>query len=173
MRKFGALLSLLSLAIFLTGCGGDNANSTVNANSRAAANVANGQSSGSTVSPSIGSEADKVTKIDVYEKEMSITLSRDTVPAGYVDFVARNDGERAHELVVFKTDVPFDKLPMKGSDLDEKGAGLKNVADTGEENLKSGEVRILHASLDPGSYIVVCNLPGHFKAGMKATLTVK
>lgn len=113
------------------------------------------------------------TKIDVVEKEMEIKLSSNTIPAGKVDFVIKNVGRMPHELVVFKTDLPLDKLPLKNGEMDEEGAGVKNVADTGEKSIKSGETRTLSANLSPGNYVAVCNYPGHFSGGMKTAFVVK
>jgi uncharacterized cupredoxin-like copper-binding protein len=114
-----------------------------------------------------------VTKIDVKEKEMKIALSSDTAPAGSINFVIHNVGRRPHEFVVFKTDLPLDKLPQKNGEMDEEGAGVKKVADTGEKDITSGETTTLHANLTPGKYVIVCNLPGHFSAGMKTAFVVK
>lgn len=117
--------------------------------------------------------SNNVTKIDVKEKEMKIIPSSNTATAGQIDFVIKNVGRMPHELVVFKTDLPIDKLPQKNGEMDENGAGVKNVADTGENYLKSGETRTLRANLTPGNYVLVCNLPGHFSGGMKTAFVVR
>jgi uncharacterized cupredoxin-like copper-binding protein len=31
----------------------------------------------------------------------------------------------------------------------------------------------LTVDLDPGNYVVICNIPGHYAAGMHAELTIK
>jgi uncharacterized cupredoxin-like copper-binding protein len=127
----------------------------------------------SPVSSTSANASNAVTKIDIKEKEMDIIPSSNTAPAGQINFVIKNVGRMPHELVVFKTDLPIDKLPQKNGEMDEKGAGVKNVADTGENYLKSGETRTLRANLSPGNYVLVCNLPGHFSAGMKTAFVVK
>jgi uncharacterized cupredoxin-like copper-binding protein len=118
-------------------------------------------------------KASNMTKIDVKEQEMKIIPSSNTAPAGQINFVIKNVGRMPHEFVVFKTDLPLDKLPQKNGEMDENGAGVKNVADTGENYLKSGETRTLRTNLTPGKYVLVCNLPGHFSGGMKTTFVVK
>jgi uncharacterized cupredoxin-like copper-binding protein len=40
-------------------------------------------------------------------------------------------------------------------------------------SLAPGETRVLGANLDPGTYVIVCNLPGHYRLGMHQTITVK
>ncbi len=115
----------------------------------------------------------KATKIDVSETEMAIKLTPATVPAGPVDFVIHNNGAVPHEFVVFKTNLALNQLPMKEGKLDEDSKSLKNVADSGEQKLNSGENKTLHANLTPGKYAVICNVGNHFRLGMKTTLTVK
>ncbi|MFH7026954.1 MAG: sulfocyanin-like copper-binding protein [Heteroscytonema crispum UTEX LB 1556] len=123
-----------------------------------------------TTSPTVGSTGG--TKIQATTKEMEIQLSQSTVPAGNVEFVVTNQGKVEHEFVVIKTDLPLDKLPLKGDRLDEDKAG-KEIGEIDEDELKSGTTKTLSLNLTPGKYLIVCNLPGHFKAGMRTLLTVK
>ena len=55
---------------------------------------------------------------------------------------------------------------------DEDSPELDSVLDSGS-SLHPGEMRLLTASLDPGHYVMVCNLPGHYNAGMRVDITVK
>jgi uncharacterized cupredoxin-like copper-binding protein len=112
------------------------------------------------------------TKIQATTKEMAIELSQSTVPAGNVEFVVTNQGKMEHEFVVIKTDLPLEKLPLKGDRLDKDKAG-KEIGEIEEDELKSGTTKTLSVNLTPGKYLIVCNLPGHFKAGMRTLLTVK
>jgi uncharacterized cupredoxin-like copper-binding protein len=56
--------------------------------------------------------------------------------------------------------------------LDEESPAIEGVMDSGS-SLAPGETRVLGANLDPGSYVIVCNLPAHFRLGMHQTITVK
>jgi uncharacterized cupredoxin-like copper-binding protein len=48
-----------------------------------------------------------------------------------------------------------------------------NVAETGDPNLKPGDTRIFTAKgLEPGKYVLVCNLARHYGLGMRAPFTV-
>ncbi len=109
--------------------------------------------------------------VQVTAKEMEFQLSKSTVPAGTVEFRVTNKGRLAHEMVVIKTDLPVDKLPLKGQRLDEDKAG-KKIGEIEDDELKSGATKTLKVNLTPGKYLIVCNLPGHFQAGMKKVLTV-
>jgi uncharacterized cupredoxin-like copper-binding protein len=112
---------------------------------------------------------------------MSLTLSPSVVPAGDVTFVVRNTGTIEHEAVVLATSTPFDKLPVTyGGDPPapvktgaDKVSEATNIGETGDPNLKPGDTRVFTIKqMKPGSYVVVCNLAGHYAAGMRAALTV-
>jgi len=75
--------------------------------------------------------------------------------------------------VVFKNDRLDQQLPLKGENLDEETAGLKNLGEIDQSKLQSGATQTLKLNLKPGRYLLVSNLPGHFQAGMKTEFTVK
>lgn len=103
---------------------------------------------------------------------MEVNLSSTTAPAGAIEFVVYNKGQEPHEMEIVKTDLPLDKLPLKeGGRLDTKKAGQK-IAEIEADELGSGATKTLRTNLTPGTYLIECNLPGHFKAGMKTVLTV-
>ena len=107
--------------------------------------------------------------------QMFINLSTDTARAGSVTFQVTNQGAETHEFVVLKTDTAADKLPIVGFEgekdrIDEAGPGVTNVGETGD--MKPGETKLLTVDLLPGHYVVVCNLPGHYRMGMHTDLTV-
>lgn len=157
---FAAVVSLVSA------CGNDTAQTTPT-NSPTATNSAQ-----TTPANSPSSTSTAGTKIQVTATEMKFDLSQSTVPAGSVEFETTNKGKMPHEMVVIKTDLPLEKLPLKGDKLDEDKAG-KEIGEIEEDDLKSGTTKTLKVNLTPGKYLIVCNLPGHFKAGMRTFLTVK
>jgi uncharacterized cupredoxin-like copper-binding protein len=74
---------------------------------------------------------------------------------------------------MFKTANANARLPLrKNGSLDEESPAIEGVMDSGS-SLAPGETRVLGANLDPGSYVIVCNLPAHFRLGMHQTITVK
>ncbi len=112
---------------------------------------------------------------------MTLVAAVNTAPAGDVTFIVKNTGTIDHEMLVLKTDTPFDKIPIadsgdppvpvtSGADkIDE----ADNVAETGDPNLKPGDTRTFTASgLTPGHYVLVCNLAKHYGLGMRAAFTV-
>jgi uncharacterized cupredoxin-like copper-binding protein len=103
--------------------------------------------------------------------EFTITLKPATAAAGEVHFELHNEGAIEHEFVVFKTDLDPAKLPVDADgNVDEEGAGVELQGE--QEAINPGASPELSLSLDAGKYVVLCNVPTHYKAGMHAPLTV-
>jgi uncharacterized cupredoxin-like copper-binding protein len=100
-----------------------------------------------------------------------MSLSESAVHAGIVVFKVMNHSpDTVHEFLVVKTDMDPDALPMSddGTKLDEdKLQGIQELGDL--DPGKSGEMKM---TLAPGHYLLFCNEPGHFKAGMHASFSV-
>ncbi len=108
-----------------------------------------------------------VAKVGVRLVEFKLIASARRVPAGTVTFTVRNAGEISHELVVLKTTKPAGKLPTKGTKAVEKGKVGKLPT------LAPGTTKKFTLKLGAGHYALICNLPGHYKAGQFADLTVR
>ena len=101
-----------------------------------------------------------------------IRVSSHTVSTGEVTFEVTNSSkQRVHEMVISpikdtKTPLPYDKA---GNKVNEDAAGhLGEVAE-----LEPGKKGALKLTLKPGSYILYCNIPGHYALGMWTLLTVQ
>ena len=97
-----------------------------------------------------------------------------TLDAGPHTIGFTNRGTVGHEIVLFKTDLAASDLPL-GADrnVDEESPQLINVADSGDA-LKPGATESFKtADLSPGHYVAICNLPGHYRLGMKLNITVR
>jgi uncharacterized cupredoxin-like copper-binding protein len=99
-------------------------------------------------------------------KEYSIAPRPSEVAAGRVAFNVHNAGSIKHEFVVLRTDKKASDL-LKGNEADEAG----NVGEIG--NLNPGQTKTLSLNLKAGHYALICNLPGHYKLGQHADLTVR
>ena len=110
--------------------------------------------------------------VGVVEKDFAIQAPVATVKGGLVDFTVANSGPSPHEFLIFRASQAPDQLPL-GSDgrVDESSSDITKVFDSGD-NISPGGSKVFHAALTPGTYVMVCNLPGHYKAGMHTTLTV-
>ena len=108
---------------------------------------------------------------DASSTQMSITLSQTYAPAGKVSFLITNDGTMDHEMVVLRTDQPADSFKITGFEgesnrFNEDAKGLTNVGETGDPAMKPGTSKMLTIDMAPGHYAIVCNLNGHYAAGM-------
>jgi uncharacterized cupredoxin-like copper-binding protein len=111
--------------------------------------------------------------ITATESDFTIHLSALHAAAGPFALIANNRGPSAHELVVFRTSLAPDKLPLDSAgNVIESSPQMVKVADSGT-NVPPGESRTLYTVLTPGNYVFVCNLPGHYRLGMRAALVVQ
>jgi uncharacterized cupredoxin-like copper-binding protein len=112
--------------------------------------------------------------VGVTLRDFAIDLDRSSATSGEVTFSIRNDGPSPHELVVFRTDLAPDALPTVEESgvpvVDEEGEGVTLVDEV--EDIAPGETADLTVTLQPGSYVLVCNLPAHYQQGMRAAFTV-
>ena len=110
--------------------------------------------------------ASKSSKVTL--SEFKISASPKTASAGKVTFNVKNSGDMEHEMVVIKTSTAASKLKVGSNNrVSEKGS-------VGEvEDLAGGKSKKLTLNLKKGHYVLLCNIPGHFKGGMRADFTVK
>jgi hypothetical protein len=99
-----------------------------------------------------GTPASAPARLFVKAKEWSLILSRQSLKAGDARLQLFNGGEDAHDL----------RLRRAG------GTRTLAIAETAP-----GEVTELRAMLRAGRWRLWCSLPGHAKAGMRATLVVR
>jgi uncharacterized cupredoxin-like copper-binding protein len=114
-----------------------------------------------------------VPNLGVIEKDFSIQAPVTTVRGGLVDFTVSNAGPSGHEFLIFRASQAPDQLPT-GADgrVDESSDQITKVFDSGA-NIDPNGSKVFHAALTPGTYVLVCNLPGHYKAGMHQALEAK
>ena len=108
---------------------------------------------------------------DMMMATMGITLDRAEVPAGEVTFVVTNTSkETIHEMVLSRVADVTVPLPYVEDEMrvDEDAAGhLGEVAET-----EPGKGGALTVTLEPGTYLLYCNIPGHYAMGMWVVLAV-
>lgn len=128
---------------------------------------------------------------------LQITLGRDFIAvtpkelkAKEIELDVRNIDDQPHEVVFIATDLPAEALPIdRAADVVDT-SGLRVVGEV--EPFQPGERPVFEASdeaaeegeseeaeegseidLPPGRYVLICNIPGHYTAGMYATVTVR
>lgn len=102
-------------------------------------------------------------------REHAIVLTSNEVRAGEVTFVVRNRGGQAHDLIVIRTDAAADALPVDQQS--QKATEQGRVG--GVELINPGRSSNLRLTLEPGRYVLICNVPTHYQLGMRVELTVR
>ena len=102
-------------------------------------------------------------------KDFSIALGRTTTATGATQFTVRNGGAVVHEFVVLDTDTPAANLPVVGTGIDESALTVVDEI----EDIAVGATQTLDVTLAAGHYAIICNIDGHYAAGMHSDLTVQ
>ncbi len=121
--------------------------------------------------PAFAATTIKVTENGEAGQPMSLVIDKPTVKAGSATFVVHNDAmSEEHEMVLVKLKSADETIPVDTAKnrIDEKK--LKSVGEVSD--LKPGKNGTLKAKLTPGTYLLFCNIKGHYAAGMQARLTV-
>ena len=102
---------------------------------------------------------------------MSIRIDKSTVKAGDVTFNVTNwSRSLVHEMLVIAVDNADAALPY---DYDKQRVIEEQVKSLGETNeMQPNASKALSLNLTPGTYLLICNVPGHYGAGMQSVLTV-
>jgi uncharacterized cupredoxin-like copper-binding protein len=121
--------------------------------------------------PTQAGETEQIQTLKVEVKEWTIADEQGSsalrVKAGEVTIDVHNGGQVPHEVIVLKTNSDPANLPLTGDHVDE-AASVGEVSDVAAGQTKAGTL-----PLQPGTYALICNLPGHYKQGMHALLTVE
>ncbi|MCM8747165.1 cupredoxin domain-containing protein [Thermomicrobium sp. CFH 73360] len=117
---------------------------------------------------------ESVTTVNVELGDYYIKPDKSEVPAGKVRFVAKNVGQLEHELIVLKTELAADQLPYneKEQTAEEEQAG-QVLGEIEPDELPPGKSAEMTLDLTAGHYVLLCNLPQHYKNGMYIDFRVR
>jgi uncharacterized cupredoxin-like copper-binding protein len=110
---------------------------------------------------------------------MRIATDRSQVPVGTVSFRVANVGSLVHELVVLPLRdgaAPGQRAIASDGRIEETGSVAEASASCGNgaaDGINPGALSWTTVQLPAGDYELVCNLPGHYAAGMYTTLQVR
>lgn len=112
--------------------------------------------------------------------EGTISVDKQTVNAGLIEIHAINGSNHEdHELVIIRTDLSPNNLPINHGKVDESRAG-EIIGEI--EEFPPGEARKAHFNLKAGNYVLICNVAeqesdghfvNHYMEGMKVSLIVR
>ena len=167
VKRCRALSLVAMLALVTAGCSGGSspAASTPQSPTFTPANPS------TTVVPATPSSAGTPGAIVATESEWKIQLSNDTVSSGENTFRINNAGTQEHEFVVIRTDVAADKLPVENGEVTLDASGLSAIGK--KQGIAAGQTVDLPLTLTTGTYVLICNIPGHYQQGMHVELTVR
>lgn len=94
--------------------------------------------------------------------EMFVKPARTMFKAGKVTFYAKNGGATAHMFMIERTPLRFDSpgMPTESAALADSGL------------LQPGQAKAVTVTLKAGTYVLFCNVPGHYASGQHTTITV-
>jgi uncharacterized cupredoxin-like copper-binding protein len=151
--------------VLMTGCGSNDSKDTTStpaaaaATTTTAATTADPTAKAATAAPATG-------PVKVALNEWKVVPDATVHKAGKVTFDVTNDGKSPHEMVVIKTD--------KGAGDLGSGARVSEAGSAGEAgDIAPGKAKSVTLDLKPGHYALICNIAGHYTAGMYADFTVR
>ncbi len=102
---------------------------------------------------------------------MAIRTDRNSVEAGAVTFDVTNwSRDLIHEMLVVAVANPDVQLPYDSSAQRIIEDKIDSLGET--EEMQPGAFKALTLDLKPGTYLLICNVAGHYAAGMWTVLTV-
>jgi uncharacterized cupredoxin-like copper-binding protein len=114
----------------------------------------------------------------IFGGAMRLSTDRATVAPGTTSFLVTNVGSVSHEMLILR--LPDSQIvgtrPIGGDGrIDEVGSlgeASKTCGEGAGQGIAPGATSWVTVDLQPGRYELVCNLPGHYAAGMYSQLTV-
>lgn len=119
-------------------------------------------------------------RLTIVLKDFSVHPNTTEVQAGKLTLEAVNEGMSTHELVILRTDLKPAALPRKEAKsqqgipieylVNEDDARLETVDEI--EEFPAGTSQVKKVFLEPGHYVLFCNIPGHYDKGMYTSLHI-
>jgi uncharacterized cupredoxin-like copper-binding protein len=130
--------------------------------------------------PNLAQPVQSQERMTVILQDFRVHLNTTQAKAGRLTLEAVNEGMSTHELVILKTDLNPAALPRKeakhnqgilaGYLVNEDDARIETIDEI--EEFPAGTTQKKTVSLDPGHYVLFCNIPGHYDKGMFSSLTI-
>jgi uncharacterized cupredoxin-like copper-binding protein len=114
-------------------------------------------------------EAEGATAIQVTLDDSTIDVARNIVATGRTALEIHNEGTTVHEVEVFSGAADGQILPVRSSVADTTGLTLIDEV----ENILAESNASLVIDLEPGTYLLICNLPEHYNNGMWSYVMVE
>ena len=109
------------------------------------------------------------TIIPITLTEWSLVTDSAVAPPGSTVFDVTNAGTMEHQLVIIRTPLAANALPVAGGTVDVARLELVGEVDAIARGDRDREAFLLQA----GGHVLICNIPGHYEAGMRLGFTVR
>ena len=161
-----AAAAALAAGTLLTAACGDSDSESSSTTAPATTSAATTSAATTPSTSGAAAAASAVTVVLGKPQEFSLVPSVASVPAGKVTFKVTNSGKILHEMVVVPAPGGSESLKQPDGTASEAGA-------PGEApDVETGQTKTFTVTLKPGTYSLLCNLPGHFANKMYADFTV-
>jgi uncharacterized cupredoxin-like copper-binding protein len=158
LRFLAGLIAILAGGLLALGCGTDNGT------------VATTVSSPAYLQEQLTASHTVTIKMGDYYYKPDIALAK----AGSVTITAANIGKIPHELVLARTDAAPSALPtLPDGSVDEDKIEAQDRAPGEISETEAGISGKVTLKLPAGHYVMYCNIPGHYVAGMYGALVVE
>ncbi len=168
---FGMLTAIAALAAIGVACGGGSSTSNTPTPAKLAATATKPPDPTAGPAPT-ESEAEQTVAVSLTEWKINGPGGAALGPlkAGEIKFDVHNDGTTQHEFVVIKSDADPASFAIEDGKVSEEAAGES----PGEaDDIDPGQAKIATMRLEPGKYVFICNVPGHYLSGMRGQLIVQ
>ena len=156
LRLLGVLVGLTALLFIAAACDDDDDDDNGTTPDATATAPADGDDDGGSVDVALADD-------------LTITPSVGSIAAGTVTFNVTNAGSDIHNFRVIRSDLAIDALPIDAGAVDEGSVDVRGSA----ADLSGGGTETVEVDLEAGSYVLICNVPGHYLGGMRVAFTVE
>ena len=163
MRRFTAFLAIaMTFVLIAAACGGGDDDTSP------------ATTAAPTTAPAAATAPTSVSTVNVELDEFSLGVDNNLGSAGEITFHTTNAGVLPHEFVVLRTDLAADALPIDTANAraDEDSAGTV-IGRIPQGELGSGSSASATYTLTAGTYVLFCNVSGHYQSGMTTAFTVQ
>jgi len=109
--------------------------------------------------------------VSLIDPSWGVTVDPASTGAGEVTFAVTNDGTLVHNFNAVKSDLDPASLPYDEDNFQVDETQVDIIAKSA--NLPAGQSEDVTAQLEPGAYVLFCNVPAHYEAGMHTAFTVQ
>jgi uncharacterized cupredoxin-like copper-binding protein len=168
-RTLAVPVAIVAGGLVALGCGSDSGTTTAAETNSASTPAQSASGEGAGEEAAAAAKAITIDMGEYYYRPKNATAK-----AGSVTISARNIGKLPHELVLARTNVAPSALPtlpdgsVDEEKLEAQGKAPGEIPETLGGKTKSGTIK-----LPAGRYVMYCNIPGHYAAGMYGTLVTE